>query len=325
MAGPIIAGPAVRTGGVGGGCSVGLDVGGTKILGVLLAPDGRVVRTLRRPTVHGPDGVVAGVVEMVRALLEPDGTAPGALTGVGIGVPGLVDPVSGSVQHAVNLGIGDEPFPLAGRVAQALGVAGVRVDNDLNVAALGAAHLLPEADVDLAYLALGTGLAAGVVLNGTLRRGAAGAAGEIGHVPVDPAGPWCACGQRGCLETFASGSAIASRRPSRDGTPAPAQLLADADAGDAGAVAVRDEFFDAVASAVQLLALTYDVERVVIGGGVAALGEPLLAGVRAALAERAGRSAFVASLGITDRVALSPADVPVAAVGAALVGRREVL
>ncbi len=112
----------------------------------------------------------------------------------------------GVVSHAVNLGLGDW-FPLAERLAARTG-ATVVVENDLNVATWGA-HVLSGAD-DLAYVSLGTGLAAGFVLDGVLRRGANGAAGEIGHVPVDPAGALCSCGQRGCLELSA-----AALRPDR--------------------------------------------------------------------------------------------------------------
>ncbi|GII99550.1 putative NBD/HSP70 family sugar kinase [Sediminihabitans luteus] len=308
-----------------GALSVGLDVGGTKVLGVLLGPEGNVLATLRIPTRYGPEGVVASAVEAVRGLAEPAGVDPTELSGVGIGVPGLVDPATGSVVHAVNLGIEGKPFALAAQVSAELGGVAVSVDNDLNVAALGAAHAAPpSASGDLAFLALGTGMAAGIVLAGELRRGVSGAAGEIGHVPVDPAGPECPCGQRGCLETFVSGTALSARWPSREGRPAPAELFDAAAAGVPEAVQIKHEFVTAVASAVRLLVLTYDVDRVVLGGGVSALGVPLLDGVREALARQADGSPFIASLAIADRVALCPPDVPVAAVGAALAGRKEV-
>ena len=109
-----------------------------------------------------------------------DGVLP---SHIGIGIPGIVDRHRGAVSHAVNLGLGGDWFPLAGRLADRTG-ATVMVENDLNAATWGA-HVLSGAD-DLAYLSLGTGLAAGFVLSGTLRRGVHGAAGEIGHVPVDP-------------------------------------------------------------------------------------------------------------------------------------------
>ena len=86
------------------------------------------------------------------------------------------------------------------------------VENDVNAAAFGASMVMGCAD--LAYLSIGTGVAAGLIFDGRLRRGAHGVAGEIGHLPVDPGGPACECGQRGCLETVASGAAIARRWPS---------------------------------------------------------------------------------------------------------------
>jgi predicted NBD/HSP70 family sugar kinase len=114
----------------------------------------------------------------------------------------------------------------------------------------------------MAYLNLGTGLAAGLVLGGRLWRGSRGVAGEIGHIPVDPAGPLCPCGQRGCLELMASGSAVARQWPPDEPKPVRA-LFAAADAGDALAIEVRARLVDNVAAAVRLLVLTVDVDDVV--------------------------------------------------------------
>jgi predicted NBD/HSP70 family sugar kinase len=174
----------------------------------------------------------------------------------------------------------------------------------------------------MAYLNLGTGLAAGLVIDGRLWRGARGAAGEIGHIPVDPNGVLCPCGQRGCLETVASGSAIARQWSSPGAAdPIPARsLMAAADAGDAEAVAIRSLLVDNVAAAVRVLVLTVDVEIVMIGGGLSNLGEWLLDEVRRVLASWAEESPFLASLGLESRVLLVPAGFPAAAVGAALVG-----
>jgi predicted NBD/HSP70 family sugar kinase len=171
---------------------------------------------------------------------------------------------------------------------------------------------------DLVYLSIGTGLAAGLVLNGRLRRGTHGAAGEIGHVPVDPAGAWCQCGQRGCLETVASGSGLAAAWPSQDAPPAQA-VFAAAAAGHAGARVVRDAFVAGVAEAVRLLALAVDPDVVVLGGGVAHLGEPLRAVVAEALATQARSSAFLTSLDLASRVRVVGEE-PVAAIGAAMLG-----
>ena len=169
----------------------------------------------------------------------------------------------------------------------------------------------------MAYLNLGTGLAAGLVLGGELWRGTSGVAGEIGHIPVDPAGPECPCGQRGCLELYASGSAVTRQWPSDD--PLPVQALFDAaSAGDAEAV--RDRLLRGTADAARMLVLTVDVDDVVIGGGISRVGEPLLAGVRGVIAQWEAASPFLASLGLARRLRLLPVDFPAAAVGAAFVG-----
>ena len=184
---------------------VGLGVGGTKIHGVLLDGDA-VVAEVRVPVQRGAAGVVDAAADAVGALLDsavPD--RPAGLAGVGLGMPGVVTPEDGTVAHAVNLGIGD-PVALGPRLAGRLGVP-VRHENDLTVAALGAARVMGLAG-DLAFLAVGTGLAAGLLLDGRVHRGHRGGAGEIGHLVNDASGPSCACGRRGLLELFDSGRAM---------------------------------------------------------------------------------------------------------------------
>jgi predicted NBD/HSP70 family sugar kinase len=173
---------------------------------------------------------------------------------------------------------------------------------------------------DLAYLALGTGLAAGFVLSGTLRRGVHGAAGEIGHVPVDPAGALCSCGQRGCLELRASGSALSAAWPVQGKVPPAEALFAAAAAGNQEAVAARGRFAAGVADAIRMLALAVDPAAIIIGGGVAHVGEPLLTAVTMALRDQAAASPFLAALGLADRLRLLPGQLPVGAIGAALIG-----
>ena len=299
------------------GLRVGVDVGGTKVLAVLL--DGDQVRgQVRRDSVPGHDGVLATVAAAVREVCAAGGIAPADLEGVGVGVPGLVDPAAGVVAHAVNLGI-VEPLGLGDLLGADLGVP-VVVGNDLNVAALGAARLLGLGG-DLALLALGTGLAAGLVLDGELRRGASGAAGEVGHVTYRPDGPVCSCGQRGCLELYASGSALDAAWVSRSGRPAPVEVFEAAVDGDPTAVALRDAFADAVAAAVLVLVLSTDVAHVVLGGGVSGVGPALLDAVRDALVRRAAPSAFLRSLEVPGRLALVPEGVAIGPVGAALAVR----
>lgn len=309
-----------------GGWSVGLDIGGSKVLGVVLDPSGAVRHQVKAGTVRGLDGVVAGAVAAVEELAGLAGVAVDDLVGVGLGLPGVVDVAAGTVEHAVNLGI-DERVGLAALVADRLGTLPVRLENDLNAAVVGAARFVEphadDAEHDLAFLALGTGMAAGLLLDGRLRRGSQGAAGEIGHLTFVPDGLPCKCGQVGCLEQYASGSALDAAWPSRTGAPAPAEVFAAAAAGDSEAVALRDQFAAAVAAGVRVLVLTCDVRHVVIGGGVSAVGAPLLDAVRGVLDAAAGTSPFLASMRLADRVTLAPDGVPVGAVGAALVGRGE--
>jgi glucokinase len=299
---------------VNSGLRVGLDIGATKILGAVLDADGTIVAQARRDTLRGGDGVLASattVLEILAAAL--DGALPPR---IGIGIPGIVDRHRGAVSHAVNLGLGVW-FPLADRLADRTG-ATVVVENDLNAATWGA-HVLCGAD-DLAYVSLGTGLAAGFVLDGVLRRGAHGAAGEIGHVPVDPDGPVCSCGQHGCLELSAAASALTAAWPTDSETSPAEALFAAAAAGHPEAVAVRGRFAAGVADAIRMLGLAVDPGVIIIGGGVAHLGEPLLAAVTAALRAQAATSPFLAELDLAARVRLIPAGVPVGAIGAAMIG-----
>lgn len=294
---------------------IGIDIGGTKTDAVALAADGTVAAEHRLATGFGAAAVLDSAETAVRALAAALQTTPEAFATIGVGIPGAVDRVTGRVAHAVNLGL--EDLDLGGELSARLGRP-VRVENDVNAAALGAWQSLGGGSSDsMAYLNLGTGLAAGLVLGGRLWRGARGVAGEIGHIPVDPAGAVCPCGQRGCLELAASGSGLARSWAGGDSV---GDLFLAAGAGDPEALAVRDRLVEHVAAAVRLLVLTVDPDRVVIGGGLSSLGEELLGAVRAVLRGWAADSGFLAMLDLPDRVEVLPREFPAAAVGAALVG-----
>jgi glucokinase len=294
---------------------LGIDIGGTKTDAVAVDDAGATVQCVRLVTGFGPVAVAETAIAAITRIAELSGLEPAGFESIGIGIPGMVDSASGLVRHAVNLGLDD--LNLGDVIAERLGV-GVRIENDVTAAALGAYHGLGLSS-SMAYLNLGTGLAAGLVINGELWRGARGAAGEIGHIPVDPNGALCGCGQRGCLETVASGSGVARQWQSDDPYPVRA-LFTAADAGDPAAQAIRATLANGVASAVRVLVLTADVETVVIGGGLSHLGEELLGDVLGVLSSWAATSTFLSSLELTSRVQLIPRDFPAAAVGAALVG-----
>ena len=299
---------------------VGLDVGGTKTDAVAVDAAGAIAGRVRIPTGWGPDAVTRTIVDAVSALGTDAGIDLTAVRSVGVGIPGQIEPGTGRVVHAVNLGV--DELDLAAAVSPQLGVP-VQVENDVKAAALGA-HALYSRDGaiapgSMAYLNLGTGIAAGIVSEGVLWRGARGTAGEVGHISVDPNGPLCRCGQRGCIEAFAGGGAIAERWARRAALPV-RDVFDAADAGDASARQLRAGRARGVAAAVRVLVLTADVDIVVLGGGVTALGERLMADVAAELSASAEASPFMRSLHLTDRVELLPPGSPAAALGAALVG-----
>ncbi len=307
---------AMPTASAGRPIRVGLDIGGTKTDAVAIAGDD-IVGRIRRASGHGDEAVIANVVDSVRELQAEAGFDLADVRSVGVGIPGLVDATKGRVLHAVNLGV--ETLDLAQLSGARLGVP-VVVENDVKAAALGAAAIRgADAGASMAYLNLGTGVAAGIVTGGVLWRGARGTAGEVGHISVDPAGRLCTCGQRGCVETLCGGGALA-RAWGRPGALPVRDIFDAADQDDTEALLLRADLSRGAAAAVRILVLCADVETVVIGGGLTALGERLGDGIRTALVADAAGSPFLRSLRLDERIELLPSGSPAAALGAALVG-----
>ncbi|WP_084104987.1 ROK family protein [Demequina sp. NBRC 110056] len=290
---------------------IGVDIGGTKVDAVVLSADGTVVARHRVPVRKGDDGVVESALEAVAAACDLAGLSIGDAASVGVGIPGAVS--GGVVRHALNLGVTE--LDLASALSAHWSVS-VQVENDVNAAAVGAWHLLGDGKKSVAYLNLGTGLAAGIILDGRLWRGAHGAAGEIGHISVDPSGPVGGDGLRGGIETYASGSGIALQW-SRDGQTS-ADVLEHARAGDTEAIEIRDRLMFGLASAVRVLVLTLDLDHVILGGGLTGIGAELTDGARAVIDDWEAASPFLASLRMGDRISIAPAEQPVAAIGAAM-------
>ena len=273
--------------------SVGVDLGGTKCLAVALE-DGAVVDEQRVPTPVGEEALL----DALAAVAISVGAGSGAV-GVGVGVPGLVDR-SGVLRFAPNLpGVVD--LDIKGELERRLGVA-VKVDNDATCAAWGERQAGAARGYDDVILAtLGTGIGGGIVAGGVLLRGANGFAGEIGHMVVDPDGPPCPCGQRGCWERYASGGGLGrlGQRAAAEGRAAHVLALAGGDpglvrgehitvaaaGGDADAQAILAELGWWVALGLANLANAFDPDAFVLGGGLVEAGELLLGPVRKAFTE----------------------------------------
>ena len=292
---------------------VGVDIGGTTCEAVLTDADGAVIASHTVASGRGNVAVVESAVLAVEGALTSAATASTVTSATsdvasfGVGVPGAVS--GGVVSHAVNLGL--ERLGLASELAARWGVRPV-VENDVNAAAVGTWARMGAGARSMAYLNLGTGLAAGIIIDGRLWRGARGAAGEIGHVSIDPAGPTGPDGLPGGLEAYAGGGGIVFAT----GSERTAQEILSDPSQDH----VRRDLYFGVASAIRLLVLTLDVERVVLGGGLTHLGEPLVEGVTATLQQWAGHSRFLESVDLVGRFDVLEPGTPVAAVGAAMLG-----
>ena len=300
--------------------AIGVDVGGTTTEAVIIDDRGEVGVSSRVSTsTPGGDAVMSSISQSIEQLGPQE-----SRVAVGIGIPGQVDSRRGSVRLAVNLGI-DEPFLLADRLSESLG-APVLIENDVRAAAFGVYDRLlaqGEEPGDLAYLSLGTGVAAGLVIDGVVHRGASGMAGEIGHVVIDREGALCACGQSGCLETVVSGPAIAAAWRASGGEDTASDLFAAAASGDRTAKALADSVSAYLAQAIHWLSAAYDVDTIVLGGGVAQAGEPLLDLLRYALVKTAGSSTLATRTLDPNRIRLSPNGDPHGARGAALLAARQ--
>ena len=280
-----------------------VDLGGTNIAGVFAGQDGRILCEKKVPTQshEGPEAVLERIAELVNGLAQEIGSRPLAL---GMGIPGLADLKNGVTKFLPNLPTQWRDVPVREVLAPKIGCP-VYLLNDVRMATLGELTFGHGRSArTMAFFALGTGIGGGVAVDGRLRLGPLGAAGELGHQTILPEGPRCGCGSRGCLETLASGPAIAAEgvRLMLSGLApklhelvrgeasavTPREMAAAADAGD---TRVREAIVRAagylgigVANVVTIL----HPDLVVLGGGVAAIGPLLFDTVRQTVRERVG-------------------------------------
>ena len=269
--------------------AIGVDIGGTKIAAAVVSPEGKILNEVRYPTQAVPPNRLVETISA--AILEvKDGFEVG---GACLAVPGFVLSAENKVIFAPNLHeienirLDEEMGPRTGLT--------VTVENDANAAAWGEFRFGAGKDVDhQVFITLGTGVGGGVITHGVLLRGAQGAGGELGHVTIDPAGPRCGCGNHGCLEAFASGSAIQRRaREVANEKPGSAlgqlaterQVLGEdvtrlAHEGDEAALQVLHEAGRWLGIGLAGFVNIFNPEVVAVGGGASRAGEFVLAPAR---------------------------------------------
>ena len=269
--------------------AIGVDVGGTKIAAAVVTPEGKMLTQVRYPTQAVPPNrlvdTIAGAIREVK-----DGFEVG---GVCLAVPGLILAAENEVVFSPNLHE-MEGIPLDEEIGGRTGLS-VTVENDANAAAWGEFRFGAGKDVDhQVFITLGTGVGGGVIMHGVLLRGAQGAGGELGHVTLDPTGPRCGCGNHGCLEALASGTAIQRRaREVANEKPVSAlgrlaterQVLGEdvtrlAEEGDEAAVAVLKETGKWLGIGLAGFVNIFNPEVVAIGGGASRAGEFVLGPAR---------------------------------------------
>jgi glucokinase len=283
--------------------ALSVDLGGTKLLVGLVDRDGRVLARARVATPDGGPGAVARAIrDLARALRAGAGPAGATIAGAGVAVAAPADHERGLIYDPPNIQGWGSTTPFGTMLARELGET-VFIENDANAAALGEAWLGAGRGVrDFVYITVSTGIGGGLILGGRLYRGAKGTAGEIGHVIIEPNGPPCPCGNRGCLEVLASGPAIArqAREAVARGERTSLQRFAGrADEITAAAVADAARRGDPLAAGLyreagtrigvllgNLLAL-FNPSMIIVGGGVSKAGDLLFRPIREAIQARA--------------------------------------
>lgn len=268
--------------------AVGVDVGGTKIAAGIVNPEGEILDEVRYPTPQSPEKLVEAIVMAVSAV--GDGSEVG---GVCLAVPGLILAQENRVVFSPNLRA-VEGIPLKDELEPKIGLP-LTIENDNSAAAWGEFRFGAGSEADhLVFVGLGTGIGGGVITHGLLMRGAQGSGGELGHVTVQATGPRCACGNRGCLEALASGTAI-RRRAHQVATEYPDSALGRLAArrrvlgedvtelareGDEVALSVLEEAGTWLGVGLAGFINVFNPEVVAVGGGAIEAGELILKATR---------------------------------------------
>lgn len=256
--------------------ALGIDIGGTKMAYALVDTEGKIHAERTEPT-DAQLGVESVLNRLAQHIHEILAGAPDAIDGIGIACPGPVDPARGMALNAVNLSWRNLPL-VDGLRARGVQV-NIALQNDVNALALGERTFGAARGVDdFVYLAIGTGLGAGAIASGCLINGATGSAMEVGHIVIDPDGPPCNCGKRGCVETFASGLGLAAsmRAAGIPNPPPTGEILALARSGDPIARQAIDRAVSALGIAMAWCVTLLNPALFIIGGGLGKAAYDLL-------------------------------------------------
>jgi len=314
---------------------VGVDVGGTKIAAGVVDANGQVYGRVKIPTdTSQPERTLQSIIIAITATLREAEVNPSHVSAVGLGIPGKVDPVRGISLLAVNLGWHD--IPVKQRLEEALDLP-CWLENDVSVAALGESLYGAGRGLEnFLYLSLGTGVAARMILAGQLYRGSNGLAGEIGHAIVVPDGPQCLCGARGCLEALISGPALVKQAQEEiragkrtilketwlhEPQPLAEQIFAAALQGDDVAQQLLTGAGKRLANTIYLLAMTFDPQAVVLGGGLARADGPFFATVCSEVVRKLEQSPIFREIFSPKSLLLSDLKLDAGILGAASLAR----
>lgn len=294
---------------------VGVDVGGTKVAVLVARAGDEMARTVQPTRLDSPEQTLIGITDTIREALALAGACAEDVEAVGVGIPGRVDPARGIVELAVNLNW--HHMPAGPALEQVLGVP-CFLENDVRMAALGLKYHPQFAQVnDLAYFSVGTGIAAGIILNGKLYRGQNGMAGEIGHISAPGVANRCLCGAVGCLETVAAGpgierqmaEALAHKFPQLSPTSISSRQIFDLAAeGNEVACEVSTRVGGYLGWAIKVLVFTYDLSLIVMGGGVARAGRPFLQAILQDIDQQRQESDLARAMLRPEMIQLLPAD-----------------
>ena len=285
---------------------IGFDIGGTKIAAHLVDEMNQVKWEAHVPVVKG-DGLLPAIFELVDDALTHIKGEGDLLEGIGLGIPGKIVRETGEIHLATNLNI-ESPLAIGAPLKERYDTA-VALENDVRLGAFGVQNL--HGLNDLAYISIGTGLAAGFILNGELYRGQSGLAGEIGHIAE------AYNGRSMILENIVSGPGLVQEGLAANCQVASASdLFVLAESGSAPAEKVLQNMFDHLARAIQWIALTFDLEKIILGGGVTHAGPYFETGLRQAVAQLRKQSKITNLLLNDDKLMILPTSANVGLWGA---------